>query len=84
MEQSDLTLKNLKEWVRKIKRAGLSTPAILALETHKPLSFILSQLLLTVQPMLDTFLPKQFSGTAMTLFSDRKRLDWFISELEEK
>ncbi len=72
------------DWVAKIKKAGLTTPAILALETHKPLSFIFSQMIVVGQPVLDFLLPKSISQQAIALFSDRKNLETFISKLEEE
>lgn len=84
MKPSDTSPRYLNEWAQKIKRAGLATPAILALETHKPLSFILSQVMLVGQPMLDFFLPRHVSNNAVQLFADRKRLEQFIDALEEK
>jgi len=74
----------LNRWARKIKQAGLTTPAILALETHKPLSFVMSQFLLVGQPALDMVLPKSISQNAISLFSNRANQERFIRELEEK
>lgn len=84
MKPLDTPPQYLNEWAQKIKRIGLATPAILALETHKPLSFILSQMLLVGQPMLDFFLPRHFSNNAVQLFSNRQQLEQFIDALEEK
>lgn len=72
------------DWVAKIKRAGLTTPAILALETHKPLSFLFSQMILLGQPVLNFLLPKNISHNAVELFSNRAYLEEFINRLEEK
>ena len=81
MDNQHTTPEFLTDWVVKIKKAGLTTPAILALETHKPLSFIFSQLVLVGQPMLDFLLPASVSKNAVTLFSNRAYLEKFIVEL---
>ncbi len=65
----------LKEW-------GMVAPAILFLEAHKPLSFLLSQFLLLAQPALEPFLGADVAGYVL-LFEDRETLDLILSRLEE-
>lgn len=72
----------IKSWANKIKQINLTTPAILFLETQKPLSFVLGQFLLVGQPIMNTFLPAQFTHNAVDLFSNRRYLDDLIKELE--
>lgn len=70
-------------WAGKIKQWGLGTPAILFLETNKPLSFIFSQWLLVSHPVANLFLPTQLTDNAVNLFSNRSYLDHLIKELEK-
>ena len=74
----------IKTWTDKIKQLGLSTPAILLLEAHKPLSFVASQFLLISEPFLNVFLPTQFTNNAVNLFSERSNLNLFIQKLEDQ
>jgi hypothetical protein len=74
----------VKTWAGKIKQMGLTTPAILLLETHKPLSFVIGQFVLLGQPILNTLLPAHFISDTVNLFSNRTYLDHLIQELEER
>lgn len=74
----------IKTWAGKIKRLGLTTPAILLLETNKPLGFSVSQLLLLGQPTLNIFLPNHLTSSAIDLFASRQNLEQLIRELEER
>ena len=83
-EKIAITPNFIKTWADKIKQLGLITPAILLLETNKPLSFSVSQLLLLGQPALNIFLPNQFTSSAIDLFASRQNLEQLIRELEER
>lgn len=61
----------------------LTTPAIAFLETHKPLSFIASQSLLVLQPLLTLFLGDASLEDYVMLLEDRSNVDRFICRLEE-
>jgi len=71
-------------WAHKIKQLRLTTPAILLLEMHKPLSFTLGQFLLVGQPILDALLPPRFTSDAVSLLSDRRHLEQLLQELERR
>ena len=68
----------------KINALGLTAPAILLLEIHKPLTFIGNQLLLVAQPTLNLF----FSGRAIQAWLDflegPAQLEQLIAILEEQ
>jgi len=66
----------------KIDELGLTAPAILLLEAHKPLSFITSQLLLVAQPLLDVFLPQNLTRNLADLFANSNQVERLITNLE--
>ena len=66
----------------KIRDLGLTAPAILLLEAHKPLAFIGSQLLLIAQPTLDLILPPTFTRNAADLLADADQLEYLMTDLE--
>jgi len=66
----------------RINQLGLSTPAILLLEAHKPLAFIGSQLVLVAQPVLDIFLPQHLTRNTAALLADPAQVDQLIARLE--
>ncbi len=68
----------------KIAELGLTAPAILLLEAHKPLSFVSSQLLLVAQPTLDIFLPQNFTRNLAGLLVDPTQMEQLIASLELK
>lgn len=72
----------IKAWADKIKQMGLTTPAIILLEAHKPLSFVISQFMVLGQPMLNLFFSAHFTDQAIRLFSNRNDLEGLIKELE--
>lgn len=84
MTMQNQSPKYIKKWAVKIKQLGLTVPAVLLLETHKPLSFIVNQMLLVGQPALNVFLSPDTTAHALNLFSDRAHLEQLIQELEEK
>lgn len=73
-----------EKFANKIAGLGLTAPAILLLEAHKPLSFISSQLLLVAQPTLDLFLTKSFTRELAELLADSTQVEQLIMNLEGK
>jgi hypothetical protein len=65
-----------------IARWRLVTPAIAFLEANKPLSFVGSQALLMLQPMLDLFVTREWTTDLVTLLADREQLETLITRLE--
>jgi hypothetical protein len=72
----------IKKVSDKINDLGLTAPAILLLEAHKPLAFLGSQLLLIAQPTLDIFLPKTFTQNSINLLAAPSQLEQLIDTLE--
>jgi hypothetical protein len=68
----------------KISQLGLTTPAILLLEAHKPLAFIGSQFLLVVQPTLGLVLPSHLLRNTSDLLADPNQYERLIAILEQK
>jgi hypothetical protein len=67
---------------RLIGRWRLTAPAVLFLEANKPLSFVGSQALLLLQPMMDLFMAHELTADLAALFADRDRLETLITRLE--
>jgi hypothetical protein len=67
---------------QRIETLGLATPAILMLEAHKPLSFLGSQALIVLQPILSFALDPQTSSAWSELLEDRSNIDLLIRRLE--
>jgi hypothetical protein len=68
----------------KIAGLGVTGPAILLLEAHKPLAFISSQLLLVAQPTLDIFVPQNLTRHTINMLADSDQLEQLITKLETK
>jgi hypothetical protein len=66
----------------KISELGLTGPAIVLLEAHKPLAFISSQLLLLAQPTLDLLFPRNHVGELVELMADSAQVEALIVRLE--
>lgn len=77
-EQQDV----LARVAEQIKKRGLVTPALFALESSRPFSFIASQALVVFGPLIQAIL----SITDFEIFCDalenRANLDWLIERLE--
>ena len=64
-----------------VVRWGLAMPAVAFLEANKPLSFVSSQVLLLLQPMLDTFIARDLTTDLAGLLADRERLEKLVARL---
>jgi hypothetical protein len=64
--------------------SGLTGPAILLLEAHKPWAFLGSQLILVVQPALDSFLPRHLLENLALMLSEDDQIEQLIVTLEQK
>lgn len=67
---------------QRIRGMGLATSAILMLEAHKPLSFLGSQVILILQPLLGFAFDDQTTRAAVALLEDRANVERLISRLE--
>lgn len=69
---------------RKISGLGLTAPAILFLEAHKPLAFLSSQLLLIAQPTLNLLVSSHSTQNIVDLLADPTQLEQLMTQLEQK
>ena len=72
----------IEELAARLKRWGMVTPGIAFLEANKPFSFLGSQLLLFVQPLLDVFVSPAVTSEYVTLLEDRDNVERLIRQLE--
>lgn len=71
----------IEELASKLEKWSLVGPAIFLLEAHRPLSFLASSLLLTLQPATRLF-PGDVLGEYALLLEDRSNVERMISRLE--
>lgn len=67
---------------RTINKMGLSSPAIILVEAHKPFAFLGSQLLLVAQPTLNLFLAGDITQNAIDLLADPVQVEQLLTHLE--
>jgi hypothetical protein len=80
-ERRDVLIENL---AHRIEALGLSAPAILLLEAHKPLSFLGSQALLILQPLLAFAFDTSTSAEYAALLEERSNVERLIRRLERQ
>ena len=69
----------IASWLR---HRGLVTPALAFLQLHIPVMFVGSQMLLVLQPILDTFMPRHATSEWATYMADRAQIARLITRLE--
>jgi len=67
---------------RFVVRFGLTVPAILALESMRPLSFVGSQFMHVLSPSIAAFLTVTEWDAMAALLEDRRGLDYLIEQIE--
>lgn len=67
-----------------VVRRRLATPALLVLETAKPLSFLGNQALVFMEPLVRAFLPAPDYDLFVKLLEDRSRVERLIEVIEER
>ena len=67
----------------RIAARGLATPAIFALESVRPLTFLASQALVVLGPIVQALLSLKEYDLFCDALEDRANLDWLIARLEE-
>ena len=76
-----------KELIEKLAKAiverGLSAPAILFLESVKPMNFLGSQAMLFLEPIIKVVFPYQSYSEVAILLENRGCIEQLILELEE-
>jgi len=65
-----------------IIRFGMTIPAILALESIRPLSFVGSQFMYVLSPSIGTILSRTEWDAVAKLLEDRGGLDYVITRIE--
>lgn len=73
----------IEKFTTKLTRLGLTVPALLLLEAHKPLAFLGSQLLLVVQPSLNLFISPVYTQGIIDLLADPNQVEQCLSRLEQ-
>lgn len=66
-----------------VVRRRLASPALLVLETGKPLSFLGNQALVFLEPMVRAFLSAPDYDLFLKLLEDRSRVERLIEVIEE-
>ncbi len=67
-----------------IVRRGMGTPAILFLESFRPLSFIGSQVMVFLKPFIDAMFPSTVYDEFIKIFEKRPGIRRLIELIEEK
>jgi len=74
----------IEDLARRIESLGLTAPAVLMLEAHKPLSFLGSQAILIAQPLLSLIIDPVKSTEYASLLEDRGNVELLIRRLEQR
>lgn len=74
--------KVLAKLLRFIIQRRMSAPALFALESVRPLSFLASQTLITFEPIIRTVLPLPDYEIFTQAIEDRDNIEWMIQQLE--
>jgi hypothetical protein len=72
----------IEQLAEKINRMGLTMPTVLLLEAHKPIAFLVSQLLLIAQPSLNFFISPTLTQNLTHLLAEETELEQLITTLE--
>ena len=78
----DETMKAVDDTCRFICRFGMTVPALLAIESMRPLSFVGSQLMHMLTPSIAAFLSPTKWDSMAKLLESREGLDYFLERLE--
>lgn len=80
-ERCDSVIESLAQ---RIEALGLTTPVIFLLEANKPLSFLGSQAVLILQPLLNIAFDQKASQEIANLLEDRQNIERLIRRLERR
>ena len=67
----------------KVVKAGMATPAILFVESHKPLSFLAGQAVIVATPLFGALFGPDNMMKLSQILSDRSNAERFIQKIEE-
>jgi hypothetical protein len=73
----------IEKLARSVVSRRLTTPAILFLESVKPLSFVGNQVLLALDPIIKIFVTIENYGKVAALLEDRENIETLILKIEE-
>ena len=79
----DIQQKAIDDTARFIIKFGMTAPAILALESMRPLSFVGSQFMHVMSPAITAFLAPHAWDALAKLLEEREGMEYFIHRLEE-
>ena len=74
----------LAKIAHQVVKRKLSVPAIMFLESVKPLSFIGSQALIFLQPMVQAFLNRKEYDEFAVMMEDRENVELLLQEIEKQ
>jgi hypothetical protein len=72
----------IEELAERISSLGLRTPAIILLESNKPLSFLIGQTLLFFQPLLGFLMGEEKVKLYVKLLEERDNVERLLRRLE--
>lgn len=73
----------LEQVAQELIRRRMTAPAIFALESTRPLSFVASQALMVLGPLIQALLPLPRYQEFCEALEDRRNVDWLITRLEQ-
>jgi len=86
--QDDPLSQKERQWLEgiaeRVVRRGLAAPAVLLLQTAKPLSFLGSQLIVFVKPLVSMILPAADCDQAAELLSRRHSIETLLQMIEQR
>ena len=72
----------LDKLARKVHQHGMAVPAILFLESVKPLNFVASQVMVFFQPFINAFLDTREYDLFTTMLEKRSTIENLLSKIE--
>lgn len=73
----------IEKLARSVVSRRLTTPAILFLESVKPLNFVGNQVMLALDPIIKIFATIENYGKVASLLEDRENIETLILKIEE-
>lgn len=82
LDDNDVDL--IKKLADYVVRRNMSTPAIMFLESVRPLNFIGSQAIVFFKPILSSFFSRVEYDRLAGILSNRESIDMLINEIEQR
>ena len=82
LKVTDTQAAAVQKLIKLLDRFQLRTPAILALESMRPLSFVGSQFMHVLSPAVSMLVPMAEWDQLATLREDRRGIEYVINQLE--